>query len=80
MAKRKQGNPARTLANKVGDVRIFLKEFGVTKLLKKNEEPKYHKKTSRSNRAMQSTALKYDERQSSAYATKGENQDRRQSR
>jgi len=25
-------------------VRIFLKEFGVTKLLKKNEEPKYHEK------------------------------------
>jgi integrase len=30
--------------NKVGHVRIFLKEFGVTKLLKKNEDPKYHKK------------------------------------
>ena len=42
--KRKHGNPERTLANKVGDVRIFLKEFGVTRLLKKNEEPKYHKK------------------------------------
>jgi len=41
---RKHGNPKRTIANKVGDVRIFLKEFGVTKLLKKNEEPKYHKK------------------------------------
>jgi integrase len=41
---RKHGNPERTLANKVGDVRIFLKEFGVTNLLKKNEEPKYHKK------------------------------------
>jgi hypothetical protein len=26
----------RTLANKFGDVRIFLKEFGVSKLLKKN--------------------------------------------
>jgi hypothetical protein len=26
--KRKHGNPGRTLANKVGDVRIFLKEFG----------------------------------------------------
>lgn len=25
-------------------MRIFLKEFGVTKLLKKNEEPKYHEK------------------------------------
>jgi integrase len=42
--KRKHSNPERTLANKVGDVRIFLKEFGVTKLFKKNEEPKYHKK------------------------------------
>ena len=42
--KRKHGNPERTLANKVGDVRIFLKEFGLTKLLKKNEEPKYHEK------------------------------------
>jgi hypothetical protein len=41
---RKHGNPERTIANKVGDVRISLKEFGVTKLLKKNEEPKYHKK------------------------------------
>jgi len=44
VTKRKHGNPARTLANKVEDVRIFLKEFGVTKLLKKNEEPKYHEK------------------------------------
>ena len=42
--KRKHSNPERTLANRVGDVRIFLKEFGVTKLLKKNEEPKYHEK------------------------------------
>ncbi len=42
--KRKHGNPERTLANKIEDVRIFLKEFGITKLLKKNEEPKYHKK------------------------------------
>ncbi|MFI5096988.1 MAG: tyrosine-type recombinase/integrase [Candidatus Acidiferrales bacterium] len=42
--KRKNGNPERTLANKVEDVRIFLKEFGVTKLLKKNEEPRYHEK------------------------------------
>jgi integrase len=44
LPKRKHGNPERTLANRVGDVRIFLKEFGITKLLKKNEEPKYHKK------------------------------------
>ncbi len=42
--KRKHGSPGRTLSNKVGDVRIFLKEFGITKLLKKNEEPKYHEK------------------------------------
>ena len=42
--KRKHSNPERTLANKVGDVRIFLKEFGITKLLKENEEPKYHEK------------------------------------
>jgi integrase len=42
--KRKHSNPERTLANRVGDVRIFLKEFGITKLLKKNEEPKYHEK------------------------------------
>jgi len=42
--KRKHSNPERTLANRVGDVRIFLKEFGITKLLKKNEEPKYHDK------------------------------------
>jgi len=41
---RKHGNPERTFANKVEDVRIFLKEFGVTKLLKKHEEPKYHEK------------------------------------
>ena len=42
--KRKHSNPERTLANRIGDVRIFLKEFGITKLLKKNEEPKYHEK------------------------------------
>jgi hypothetical protein len=42
--KRKNGNPERTLANKADDVRIFLKEFGVTKLLKKNEEPGCHEK------------------------------------
>ena len=42
--KRKHSNPERTLANRVGDVRIFLKDFGITKLLKKNEEPKYHEK------------------------------------
>jgi integrase len=37
-------NPERTLANEVGFVAIFLKEFGVEKLLKKNERPKYHAK------------------------------------
>jgi hypothetical protein len=42
--KRKHSNPERTLANEVGDARIFLKKFGITKLLKKNEEPKYHEK------------------------------------
>jgi len=42
--KRKHSSPERTLANRVGDMRIFLKEFGITKLLKKNEEPKYHEK------------------------------------
>ena len=42
--KRKHSNPERTLANKVGDARIFLKKFGITKLPKKNEEPKYHEK------------------------------------
>jgi len=41
---RKHSNRERTLANRVGDVRIFLKEFGITKLLKKNEEPRYHEK------------------------------------
>ncbi len=41
---RRHSNPERTLANRVGDVRIFLKEFGITKLLKKNEEPRYHEK------------------------------------
>jgi hypothetical protein len=42
--KRKHSNPERTLANEVEDARIFLKKFGITKLLKKNEEPKYHEK------------------------------------
>jgi integrase len=37
-------NPKRTLANKVGDVRIFLKSLGVSKLLEKHEEPTYHEK------------------------------------
>jgi hypothetical protein len=37
-------NPKRTLANKVGDVRIFLKALGISKLLQKHEEPTYHEK------------------------------------
>jgi integrase len=37
-------NPKRTLANKVGDVRIFLKSLGISKLLEKHEEPTYHEK------------------------------------
>ena len=41
---RKHGNPNRTYSNKVGHVAIFLKAFGLTKLLKKSEYPKYHKK------------------------------------
>jgi hypothetical protein len=34
----------RTYSNKVGYVAIFLKEFGVSRLLKKKEYPRYHKK------------------------------------
>jgi integrase len=41
---RVHGNPNRTMANKVGYVAIFLKAFGVEKLLKKSEYPKYHEK------------------------------------
>jgi integrase/recombinase XerD len=37
-------NPSRTYANKVGHCAIFLKSFGVTKLLKKSEYPKFHAK------------------------------------
>ena len=40
-------NPKRTLANKVGDVRIFLKSLGVSKLLEKHEEPTYPRKEGR---------------------------------
>lgn len=32
-------NPKRTLANRVSDVRIFLKSLGISKLLAKHEEP-----------------------------------------
>jgi integrase len=42
--KRKHGNPDRTINNKVGHLTIFLKEFGVSHVLKKNEYPRYHKK------------------------------------
>jgi integrase len=41
---RKHGNPNRTYANKIGHCAIFLKAFGVTKLLKKSEYPKFHQK------------------------------------
>ena len=41
---RKNSNPERTYSNKVGYVAIFLKEFGVSRLLKKKEYPRYHKK------------------------------------
>jgi integrase len=44
LAKRKHSNPERTYNNKVGHVAIFLKAFGVSKLLKKSEYPRYHKK------------------------------------
>ena len=37
-------NPKRTLANKVGDVRIFLTFFGITRLLKKTEKLKFREK------------------------------------
>jgi integrase len=37
-------NPKRTLANRVSDVRIFLKSLGISKLLEKHEEPTYHEK------------------------------------
>jgi site-specific recombinase XerD len=41
---RSNSNPKRTYSNKVGYVAIFLKEFGVSRLLKKKEYPRYHKK------------------------------------
>jgi len=40
---RRNSNPERTYSNKVGYVAIFLKEFGVSRLLKKKEYPRYHK-------------------------------------
>ncbi len=41
---RKHGNPERTYANKIGHLAIFLKAFGVSKLLKKTEYPQYEEK------------------------------------
>ena len=41
---RRNSNPECTYSNKVGYVAIFLKEFGVSRLLKKKEYPRYHKK------------------------------------
>jgi integrase len=37
-------NPKRTLANRISDVRIFLKSLGISKLLAKHEGPTYHEK------------------------------------
>jgi hypothetical protein len=44
LPKRRHSNPNRTYNNKVSYVAIFLKEFGVSRLLKKKEYPQYHKK------------------------------------
>jgi integrase/recombinase XerD len=44
LPKRRNSNPERTYSNKVGYVAIFLKESGVSRLLKKKEYPRYHKK------------------------------------
>ena len=44
LSKRRHSNPNRTYNNKVNYVAIFLKEFGVSRLLKKKEYPQYHKK------------------------------------
>jgi integrase len=40
----RNANPNRTYANKIGHIAIFLKNFGVEKLLKKSEYPKFHQK------------------------------------
>jgi integrase len=42
--RRKNSNPERTYANKVGYVAIFLRAFGVSRLLKKSEYPQYEEK------------------------------------
>jgi hypothetical protein len=44
LPKRRNSNPERTYSNKVRYVTIFLKEFGVSRQLKKKEYPRYHKK------------------------------------
>jgi len=44
LPKRRNSNPDRTYANKVGYVAIFLKTFSVNKLLKKSEYPQYEEK------------------------------------
>jgi hypothetical protein len=41
---RRNSNPDRTHANKVGHVAIFLKAFGVSRLLKRSEYPQYEEK------------------------------------
>jgi hypothetical protein len=41
LTERRNSNPDRTYANKVGYVAIFLKAFGVSRLLKKSEYPQY---------------------------------------
>lgn len=43
--KRKHGNPERTYSNKIGHLAIFLKAFGVSRLLIKSEYPQYEEKT-----------------------------------
>jgi integrase len=41
---RRHGNPNRTMSNKVLYVVIFLKAYGIEKLIKKKEYPRYHEK------------------------------------
>lgn len=44
LPKRRDSNPERTYANKLRYVAIFLKKFGISKLLKSHEYPQYHEK------------------------------------
>ena len=44
LPKRRHSNPNRTYNNNVSYMAIFLKEFGVSRLLKKKEYPQYHGK------------------------------------